>query len=196
MLADISGLIGLIIFVTIAIISSLVKRKQEDEFELPPELKPRRDQPPRPPRPAAREWEKQLRQLLEERPAPPPILHEVPTPPSPMRPVFRAPPTKEIEPHIEVSMPAPHARVEPTFQRLPGLTQSEARYTEAVTLQERVTQHLAEVTRRPVGSTSVIHSAASPQVREILSTIHSGEGIRRAMLASFILGPPRALEDR
>ena len=194
MLADISGLIGLVIFVAIAIISSLLKRKQEDEFELPPELKPRRDKPPRPEQPVARNWEEQLRQLLEERPAPPPVIEEVPAPPAPMRPVFRPTAVEEPEPHIEVSLRTARPNVEPTFQRLPGLTQSDARFDDAASLQERVTQHLADVTRHRVGTTSAHHAETPARVGELLNMIRHPEGVRRAMLASIILGPPRAFE--
>ena len=79
MLADISGLIGLIVFVVIAIVSAVLKRKEEP-FEIPPELRPRRDSPPQQ-RPAApRTWEQELRELLEQRPAPPPVVWQAPAP--------------------------------------------------------------------------------------------------------------------
>ena len=193
MLADISGLVGFIVFVAIAIVSSLLKRKQEGEFELPPELKPRRDQPPAPPRPAARSWEEQLRQLLEEQPAPPPVIQERPAPP-PIRPVFRAPVVEAPEPHIQVSLPPPRPNVEPAFQRLAGLTQSDAGYAQAAQLQQRVARHLADVTRLPVGSTSVKRGPVPPQVRDVWTAVRDRDGIRRAMLASIVLGPPRAFE--
>jgi hypothetical protein len=194
MFAAISGFIGLIIFIAVAILSSLLKRKEEGEFELPPELKPGRDKPPRPPQPTARNWEEQLRQLLEERPAPPPIVQGLPAPPPPVRPVFRPAPVAELEPHIEVSLPAPHPKVAPTFQRLAGLTQSGARYADAANLQHRVTQHLADVTRQRVGTTSVTRAATAPRVREAVSAMREAEGVRRAILASIILGEPRAFD--
>jgi hypothetical protein len=193
MLAAISGLIGLIIFVVVAILSSLLKRKEEGEFELPPELKPRRDKPP-PPQPVARNWEEQLRQLLEERPSPPPVIQELPAPPAPVRPVFRTTPAEEVEPHIQVSLPAPHPNVAPSFQRLTGLTQSGARYADAANLQHRVAQHLAGVTRQRVGTTSVARATIAPQVREAVTAMHDAEGVRRAILASVILGQPRAFD--
>lgn len=59
MLAEISGLIWLIVFVVIAIVSSFFKKKGEgeDEWELPPELKPRRDDSSPVARPASSRWE-------------------------------------------------------------------------------------------------------------------------------------------
>ncbi len=196
MLAAISGLIGLIIFIAIAIISSLFKRKEE-EFELPPELKPRRDKPPPSPphqQPSpARTWEQELRQLLENRPAPPPIVRAK-TPPSPPR-IVRAVSSATAESHIQVALPAPRTNVEPAFQTLPGLTQSDARYADAASLQQRVTQHLADVTRHRVGTTVVTRREATAEARDVALALHNRQSVRRAIVAAIVLGPPRALES-
>jgi hypothetical protein len=208
MLAAISGLIGLVVFIAIAIISSLLKRKEGGDFELPPELKSRRDKPPRQEPAPARNWEEQLRQLLEERPAPPPIVEELPPPApawqgqpqqviasrAPGKPAIRAIRPPDPEPHIEVALRPPSPQIEPSFQQLPGLTDSDARYTAASHLQERVVQHLAEVTRHRVGTTSVTRHEISPEVRDAIGLVRDHKAIRAAMLASIILGPPRALE--
>jgi hypothetical protein len=199
MLADISGLIGLIIFVVIAIVSALLKRKEEEPFELPPELKPRRDQPPpQQPPPVARRWEEELRELLGDRPAPPPIVRQQPPPPMPR--TVRPEPAHEFlseseEPHIEVSERTKNPRIEPTFQSFGGMAESGSRYSDASHLQERVTQHLAGVTRHRVGTTSVLRRETSADARELASMLRHPQTIRRAMLASIILGPPRALES-
>ena len=71
MFADIGGLVGLIIFAAIAIISALLKKKEEP-FESPPEMDPRGERP-QPPR---RSWEEELRRVLEQSPEPPPIVQQ------------------------------------------------------------------------------------------------------------------------
>jgi len=186
MLADISGLIGLIIFVVIAIVSALLKRKEEEPFEIPPELKPRRDQPPPQPPPGARTWEQELRELLEQRPAPPPIVREVqPTAPPPIPRVIRP-----YEPVEEVSHEAHDVGAHP----MASFKVSESRYAEAASLQARVAQHLAEVTRHRVGTTAVQRREVSADARELIAMLHHPQTVRRAVLASIVLGPPRAFE--
>src|SRR5436189_6104307 len=100
MFDSITGLIGLLIFVAIAIISALTKKKEEP-FELPPELKPRGDRP----KPPTRSWEEELRRVLEQSagPAPPPIVQHGPAPPAPARVPLPAP----------VRLPPPSPRVMP-----------------------------------------------------------------------------------
>ncbi|HWN97379.1 MAG TPA: hypothetical protein VNT99_20270 [Methylomirabilota bacterium] len=208
MLADISGLIGLVIFIAIAIIASLLKRKEDGDFELPPELKPRRDKPPRQPSAQPRNWEQQLRELLEERSAPPPIVEEVqppeiawegPTPPvfipsAHTRPTERPSHHVHTESHIDVASRTPHPQIQPSFQHLPGLTDPGAGYADASHLQERVAHHLAEATRHRVGITSVLRHETSHEIRDAIGLVRDHKTIRAAMIASVILGPPRALE--
>jgi hypothetical protein len=191
MLAIGSEVIGLIIAIAVALLSSLFKKKEE-EFELPPELKPRRDKPSPPP---ARNWEQELRGLLEQQPAPPPLVKPVP-PPIPSRvtrPVVVAEP--EVEPHIEVTLRTPHPRVEPAFHQLRGLTESGIHYADAASLQERVTQHLADVTKHRVGTTSVERREASAEVSELMKSLRNPRSVRTAMMASIVLGPPLALAE-
>ena len=189
MLADISGLIGLIVFVVIAIIASLLKRKEEP-FELPPELKPRRDQPPqapppphaqRPPPPIKRSWEEELRALLEDRPAPPPIRPQVhPVPPPIVRPATR---TSQVQEEDEGGVP-------------PGLVlrESEKRYSEAARIQQRVAGRLADVTRHRVENTAVQRKETSADARALVAVLRNPQTVRRAVLASIVLGPPKAME--
>src|SRR5436190_21640363 len=113
MFAGVTSLIGLIIFVAIAVISSLFKKKQDEPFELPPELKPRGDKP----KPPVRSWEEELRRVLEQSPAPRPIVQHMPAlPPTTKipRPAPRVPPPPRPavehgwdEGRIEVTLPAP-----------------------------------------------------------------------------------------
>ena len=185
------NLIGLIIVAAIWLLSAIFKRKEVDETELPPELKPRRGQTPAPP--AASNWEEELRRVLGE-PAgePPPIIHE--SRPLPRR-APAPPPVPAYEPHIQVSLPDPQPRIEPHFQPLPGLTESTARYAEAMTLEQRVTRHMSDITRSPVGTTAAVRREIAPEVFEAVSAIRTQRGARSAVLASIILGPPRGIES-
>lgn len=190
MFADIGGLVGLIIFAVIAIISALLKKKEEEPFELPPELKPRGDQP-KPPR---RSWEEELRRVLEQAEAPPPIVQHVPAhlPPPP-------PPVPSVEHgwdegRIEVTLPTPQPNITHTFHSPRGLVESEERYAGAASLQERVSLHMADVTRHRVGTTLVQRAAASIEATDAAQIIRTHRGVRTALIASIILGPPRALE--
>ena len=190
MLADISGLIGLIVFVVIAIVASLLKRKEEP-FEIPPELRPRRDHPPQAPPPpysrppVTRSWEEELRALLEDRTPPPPVIQHAPppVPPPSVYPKTHRPQVAEDE-----------GEMEPSFMAPSGLRESDARYADAAHLQQRVTNRLAEVTRHRVGTTSVQRREASNEARELIDSLRHPQSVRRAVLASIVLGPPRALE--
>ncbi len=184
------NLIGLIIVVVIWVLSAIFKRKQDAQSELPPELKPRRGQPPA--SPAASNWEEELRRVLGQSPSePPPMIHK--SRPLPHR-ASAPPPLPAYEPHIQVSLPDPQPNIEPHFQHLPGLTESTERYAEAMTLEQRVTRHMSDVTRTPVGTTATVRREIAPEVFEAVSAIRTQRGARAAVLASIILGPPRALE--
>jgi hypothetical protein len=200
LIAGVSGLIWLIIFVVIAIVSSFFKKKAEteDEWELPPELKPRRDELPPLTRPAASRWEEELRRTLQQHPAPavpPPLIQ--PLPPREVRPVYRhvhEDPTVAEEPHLEVLLPTPPPFIEHVFQPLPGLTESTQRYAQAATLEERVQKHMQSVTGHRVGAASVVHAELTPEIRALVDSFKTANGARAAILASIILGPPRAFD--
>ena len=200
LIAALPDLIWLIVLVIIAIVSSLFKKKaeKEDEWELPPELKPRPDELPPAQRPPISRWEEELRRTLQQHPAPaapPPIIQQLP--PREIRPVYRhvhEDPAAEEEPHLEVLLPVPQPRIEHTFQPLPGLTESAHRYAQAATLEERVQKHMHTVTGHRVGTTAVRHAELAPEIRELVNSLRNPKGARTAILASIILGPPRAFE--
>ena len=85
--------------------------------------------------------------------------------------------------------------VEPSFRHLPGLSQSAKVHQDASQLDHKVEAHLRSVTQRPVGSTSVQHRAATPEASAALALVRNPKSIRSALLASIILGPPRALSE-
>jgi hypothetical protein len=192
MLAAGSSFIGLLIFVAIAIISAMLKKRQEEPFELPPELKPRRGSPtPQEPRP--RSWEEELRHLLEDRSAPPPLAREA----VPTGQYHQPPPLLETAGdagHIEVTLPDPQPNIEPRFQSLAGLTQAQGRFAEVGHIHERVAQHMTDLTHHRVGSTSVQRHDVTPEVRDVIGALRNPRSLRTAMMTAVILGPPRALE--
>jgi hypothetical protein len=193
------SIIGLIIVAIIWILSAIFKKKEEggDQFELPPELKPRRGQAP--PQPVARSWEEELRRVLEQpaAPPPPPMIREAVSAPQPIHRthVPMPAPVAVIEPHIQVTLVSPHQHVQPAFQHLPGLTDSSERYAQAMSLEERVTRHMGDVTSHRVGTTAAVHREFAPELYDAVSAIRTRRGARSAILASIIIGPPRALEE-
>ncbi|HEY0550691.1 MAG TPA: hypothetical protein VGF13_13890 [Verrucomicrobiae bacterium] len=201
LIAGVSSLIWLAVFIVIAVVSSFFKKKSEseDEWELPSELKPRRDELPPLQRPVASRWEEELRRTLQQHPAPaapPPIVQQLP--PREVRPVYRhvhEDPAAEEEPHIQVALPVPQPFTEHIFQPLPGLTESTQRYAQASTLEERVQKHMQSVSGQRVGTTSVHHTELPPEVRALVDSFRNPRGVRSAILASIILGPPRAFDS-
>lgn len=190
MLAELN-VIGIIIAIVVTIVASLVKKKQPaDEWELPPELKPRRDHPPQSPQPPkVSRWEEELRRVLQEHPAQPPVVRPVP-PPMPPVPEFQP----EYEPHLQVELPTPQPQIEHAFQPLAGLTEATQRYASATALEQRVQQHMQTVTTHRVAATSVKHTDVAPEIRALVQSLRHPQTARTAILASIILGPPRALE--
>ena len=146
-------------------------------------------------------WEEELRRLLqgepaEPAPAPPPIVvHETRRVPPPILP--RPEPAPRHRSVFEVEdQPSPmDVDVQPKFQPLPELTESVQAYQQASQLDRKVEAHLREVTQRPVGSTSVQHQGTTPEARAALALLRNPQSARTAILASLILGPPRALAD-
>jgi hypothetical protein len=214
MLAAIDNLIGLVIFLLIAAISSWLKRRQGGQEEgepMPPP--PRRSRPaglPQEP-PVAEEpakplsWEEELRRLLEGQPpetqappAPPPVIVESPRP----APMAAPPPLPETPAHrhrsvfdvIEEKSPV-ELEVEPDFRPLPELTESAQAYQRASQLGRTVEEHLREVTEHRVGTTSVQRKAGTPEAVTALAWVRHRQSLRSALLTSIILGPPRALAD-
>lgn len=181
MLAELN-IIGIIIAVVVAIVASLLKKKQpEEEWELPPELKPRRDQPQQPPK--VSRWEEELRRVLEDRPAPPPIVRHEP------------PPIPQMEEYQSSSDEG--AQEEPAVPRLHALTESAEHHAHAASLWQRTQDQLHQLhgpTHRALPPASVRHVALAPELRELLGSLHHPKGARAALLASVILGPPRAFE--
>jgi hypothetical protein len=193
MFADIGDFIGLFIFVLVAIVSMLFKKKekQEEEFELPPELKPRQPQRRQPP-PVTHSWEAELRRLLEDRPAQPPVVRHQRVPP-PIQPMW-------TEPQVLAPKPAParvkHREPESAFTTEGEVCDPDPRFAGGAHLPERVAHQLAEVTRHRVGQTKVRQKGIAPETKLARELVGSPHAARAAIIASIILGPPKALEGQ
>jgi hypothetical protein len=201
-----NSLLLLLIFVAVSIISSWLQKKQkgqqdEEEEAQPPKRRPHGPSAPPPPPvgrpvPRPRSWEEELKRLLEGQ------IEEPPAPPPPPTPVVvqPRPPAPRVPPPLpartaESPRPAEHSPVEVTFQALPGLTQATHAYAEASTMEEKVQQHLREVTQKPVGLTKVLHRASTAEATGARALIRDRHSVRSALLASIILGPPRGLSE-
>ncbi len=194
MLAELNNnLIGIIVAIIVTIVASLVKKKQpEEEWELPPELKPRRDQPPKQSQtPKVSRWEEELRRVLEQPrplpsappPAPPPLIYHQP------------PPLARMEEYQTTSDEG--APEEPAVPRLHALTEAAQSHAHAASLWQRTQDQLHQLhgpTHRATAPASVHHVEVAPEIRELLKTLRQPHGARAAILASVILGPPRAFE--
>jgi hypothetical protein len=195
MIAAIGGFLGLVVFITIAIIFSLLNKRQDRE-EAPPVFRPPGQPPPAPP---ARSWEEELRRALEGTVLERPVIEPPPAPRPSMRRVPPPVPVLESEElsdagGIEVSLSVPEPNIEPVFRPFTGLDESQQRYAGAAQLQKRVAQHMADLTRHRVGTTTAHHSEVPAETLVAARSLRSHHGARVAIIASIILGPPRALE--
>ncbi len=199
--------------------------KARDAARNPPPSGPRPAQysPAAAPRPAkTTSWEEELRRLLEgetpsapparPRPAPPPpptVVTSSPRtpalPPSPFQPVVRTtrpvPAPPPIRPVIvRVPEPSPTPLPVPTVtsvgtRDLAAMSQSRQAYERASQLDQQVGAHIAKVSTQRVQLTSVVRTKASPEVVQAAGMFKNARTVRQAVIASLILGPPRALEQ-
>ncbi len=195
MLAELNNnVIGIIVAIIVTIVASLVKKKQPDEeWELPPELKPRRDQPPHQSQPPkVSRWEEELRRVLQEQPAPPPIVRPVAPPPL----VYQQPPPLAQREEYQ-SSPDEGAQEEPAVPRLHTLTEAAQSYAHAASLSQRTQEQLHQLhssTHRAARPATVHHVEVAPDIRALVNSLRHPHTARTAILASIILGPPRAFE--
>ncbi|MEP6663716.1 MAG: hypothetical protein ABJC04_08635 [Verrucomicrobiota bacterium] len=75
-------------------------------------------------------------------------------------------------------------------------TASDRKYEEASQLSQRVAAHMHGVGHQAVGTTSAERrKRTTPSIDLSLAQFRNAKTIRQAMIASFILGPPKALEN-
>ena len=207
-------LITLVVFVAISLISTWLKKRQEKEPPGPPPGMPG----PRPPQPSstAASWEAELRRLLEgEEPAPPPVVAEPPRrvpPPVPpaFRPVVIRPVVELDEQEIGLPVRMPelvessraHQRASQLEQRVKdfmrpraSLPESTAAYQQAQRLEGKVAEHFKHLTGNVASHTAPgLARTIAPEIVQARAMLHNHQAIRSALIASVVLGPPKALE--
>ena len=195
------------LFVIVAIIASFVwsayqKRRAEEESSeplLPP--KPKGSGPPSrpgPQRPAQqsrptepRSWEEELRRVLQgESPtAPPPVvIVREPAPAPPPLPRARPAPAPRIAEANPMDVGLPVA--------MPSLTQSAAAHHRATHLDEAVAERMRKVGERlATHKVALGQKTSAVEIRRALALLKDRHSQRAAIIASLILGPPKALEN-
>jgi hypothetical protein len=175
---------------------------------------------PPPPRPAFN-WEEELRRLLEGEPSAPPTVEAAPpptpspTPPPPVRPTpvpaapAEAPPPRPARPLAKPLAP-PRSPVRfpeeaealdeapaPSFQ-LAAMEQSAAAHKRASRLDIQTTARLQAVAARTAEPVPAQPAARlrgrSAEAAQVVGQLRHPRSARQVVLASVILGPPKALE--
>lgn len=178
-------IIGLLIFLAISALGAWLKHRQEQPAE--PPSSPRRRETAKAPANRDLTWEEELKRLFDQvaqaKPNEPPPLEAVP------------PPLPKPAQMVEAEQEGPETRsLAPAFSGLSGLKESVAAYDQASQLDARVEEHLREVTRRPTLDTQVALRPVPEHVRTFRELLSKPQTLRQAMLASFVLAPPKALE--
>jgi hypothetical protein len=218
-LAIAEKLIFVIAIIIISILHSWWKKKRgepEDEENpwpgYPPRNKPQ--SPPAtqaPPKAPTQSWEEELRRLLQggapAQPAPPPVVVQ-PAPRStpPLVVVQQSRPAPPPLPRVVAPRPAPAPRpaasvgTDPDMDKglpvqMPSLMQSAQAYLRASQLDTKVAQHLQRVDDLVTKHQKVARKReVSPVVRQTLALLRDRQSLRAAILASVVLGPPKAME--
>ena len=94
------------------------------------------------------------------------------------------------EESVEEGMPAYR---EPIFRPLAGLSEADVAYERASRLDEEAAERMFEVSMNVRGAETVRRQAVSPEATEAVALLKGRQSLRAAILASVILGPPRAL---
>jgi hypothetical protein len=196
------GLVIILILIVMSAAANWLKRRgQSEETEIwPDEAEPgdqspthRRAAPPdapaTPPRPARSSWEEELRRLLEgetpRRPEPKPA----PTPP-PVRPVV-------ITPSKPVPAPPPLTTAAPASGRARTIGQTAVALGRARELQRRAADDFrraqSRIGGRPLLSAMERRRDRSEEIRRAREWFSNPQAARQAVIASVILGPPRAV---
>lgn len=188
----------ILFLVAVAVLSMLhswwTKRNEQADEEADP-TSPGQPQRPPPKRPAAANWEEELRRLLEgedDKPAPrpPPVVVQAP-PPLPQAPrprtVARPPePVSQSDPDMDTGLPV----------RLSSLEGSAQAYLRASNIEARVAAHMQRADQQVASHPQVVvKREASPEVRQAVSLLRNRQSQRAVIVSGIILGPPKALES-
>jgi hypothetical protein len=146
-------------------------------------------------------WQGELRRMLEGEfqlglpPSRPPLAEPV----EPSRPVPAAPPPPLVAKMTAAdpmgSLPVPEF-TEVAKRELAPMRESGQAYKRASQLDEAASERVRKAAPEPVVQASVIvRQRASRDVGEAVSLFKNTRSARQAMIASFILRPPKALEE-
>jgi hypothetical protein len=150
-------------------------------------------------------WEDELRRLLGDeapvKPAPakpPTITPRIITPTPPPIPVSRPakPPPMVVRSNVSDVVPLPVPSIERISTGEMGkLDESRRAYERASNLDELAAARIKKAPGQHVGTTSVVfHTSTLPEVAQAISLVKNARTVRTALIASIILGPPKALE--
>lgn len=158
--------------------------------------------PQTPPRPTS--WEEELRRLLEgEAPAAPPPRPNPPIVIAQPRPQL-APTSRPIQtppvftqPSVAPQSIAPPQPVLVTARagNLASMEESKRAYERASQLDQTVSAHIGKIPGEHVKPTIVIRRPPPADIAQVVSLFKTSRTARQAVIASIILGPPRALEE-
>jgi hypothetical protein len=161
--------------------------------------------PARPTKPAAFDWEAELRRLLEGEPATPPASTEHAPPPVEQ---LEMPPIPVIRPAERIPPPAPMpvSRPDKPSAKQPLVlptTPSQRQVLKVRTLEPKpsrmvepvIDQHpnLPRVEHIPAFVATTSHAARS-EIAAAVQLLRSPQSARQAIIAGMLLGPPRGLE--
>lgn len=215
------SLIATIVILLLSALANWAQKRAESQDSSPPIPPPKPRQPraaphpsrpqpqPQPPSPKARpslpqfDLEEKLRRLLQGEPEmppsePPPIIRTE-RPASAPRPIVVSKPLPA--PRTEPARPAPVSG-RPFVEEPEGgalqteVTEAAAAYQRAQHLHEATAQRLKEVTERGkqhragAGAERLLNT----EIADAVALLRSRQGIRKAMIASIVLGSPLALQ--
>ena len=212
---------NLIILVAIAVISGLhswwkkrqggAAEEEDDDSPLPPR-RPGAPQPgttpPRPNSPAS-SWEEELRRMLQGEPAqtpappplrPPPVIVAAPPPlPATPRPAVRQPaaPLPYLA-HSNIPVPLEGDEEETGLAvKMPSLEQSAQAFLRRSSVESMAVARLQQADKQVAMHTpaQLRSRGISPDAQRAVALLRDRNSQRSAILASVILGPPKALAE-
>ena len=199
------SLITIIVIFLITLAASWMKKMkskaEESGTTLPPNV-PGQPGPSRPVQtpPRRTSWEEELRRLLDDEapaaaPPPhpqPPIVIAQPRPqPAPTPRPIQPPP---IFAQPSVALPQPVQMVA-RAGNLASMDESRRAYERASQLDTAVSARIEKIPGEHVKPTVVLRRPPPPDIAQVVSLFKTSRTARQAVIASIILGPPRALED-
>lgn len=197
------SIIATIVILLLTALGNWLQKKKEGstEDESPPPLPPNRRTPPpaspaSAPRIPSHNWQDDLRRVLQGEPVLVPKSSGPARPVPPPRPAASPPPPVPRPPH------GPVAHAEPLAKDLPALSHSEfgnasAAYERARQLHEHTAHHLKAVSDPAQwgahDTQQVGGSRPSKELSRVLALLRQPRGMRQAVIAATIIGPPKGL---